>query len=59
MYPKSEKQLSKEDKDARKFVVRNVADDLFSLVQGPRSQYYEVLGKKDLVILFSALSGFW
>jgi hypothetical protein len=44
MYPKSEKQLSKEDKDARKFIVRNVADDLFSLVQGPRSQYYGVLG---------------
>jgi hypothetical protein len=47
MYPKSEKQLSKEDKDARKFIFRNVADDLFSLVQGPRSQYYEA--KKDLV----------
>jgi hypothetical protein len=59
MCPKSEKQISKEDKDARKFVVRNVADDLFSLVQGPRSQHYEVLGKKDLVILFSALSRFW
>jgi hypothetical protein len=44
MYPKSEKQLSKEDKDVRKFIVRNVADDLFSLVQGPRSQYYGVLG---------------
>jgi hypothetical protein len=30
-------QLSKEDKDARKFIVRNVANDLFSLVKGPRS----------------------
>ena len=37
-------QLSKEDKDARKFIVRNVANDLFSLIEGPRSQYYGVVG---------------
>jgi hypothetical protein len=43
---KSKTQLSKEDKDARKFIVRNVANDLFSLVQGPRSQYYGVLSRE-------------
>jgi hypothetical protein len=37
---KSKTQLSKEDKDARKCIVRNVDNDLFSLMQGPRSQYY-------------------
>ena len=36
--------LSKQDKDARKFIVRNVANDLFSLAQGPRSRYYGVIG---------------
>jgi hypothetical protein len=36
--------LSKQDKDARKFIVRNVANDLFSLVQAPRSQWYGVIG---------------
>jgi hypothetical protein len=44
MNPRSKTQLSKEDKDARNFIVRNVANDLFSLLQGPRSQYYGVIG---------------
>jgi hypothetical protein len=44
MCPKSKNQLSKEDEEARKFVVRNVANDLFSLLQGPRSQHCGVLG---------------
>jgi hypothetical protein len=39
------KLFSKEDdKDARKFIVRNVANDLFSLALGPRSHYYGVIG---------------
>jgi hypothetical protein len=37
-------ELSKQDKDARKCFVRNFANDQFSLVQGPRSQYYGVIG---------------
>jgi hypothetical protein len=36
--------LSKQDNDARKFIVRNVANNLFSLVQAPRSQWYGVIG---------------
>ena len=43
MFSKS-KTVSEDFKDARKFIVRNVANDLFSLIQGPRSQYYGVLG---------------
>jgi hypothetical protein len=44
MFPKSKTKLSKEDKDARNFIVRNVANDMFSLIQGPRSHYYGVIG---------------
>jgi hypothetical protein len=46
--PRTEKsattKLLKEDKDARKFIFRNVA--LFSLAQGPRSHYYGVIGRE-------------
>jgi hypothetical protein len=44
MDPTSKSQLSKEDKAARNFIVRSVAKDLFSLLQGPRKQYYGVIG---------------
>lgn len=44
MFMQGKAQLTKEDKDARKCIVRNVANDLFSLVQGPRSSYYGVIG---------------
>jgi hypothetical protein len=36
--------LTKEDNDARKLIVRNVANDLFSLMQGTRKQCYGVIG---------------
>jgi hypothetical protein len=36
--------LTKEDKDARKLILRNVAFDLFSLMQGTRKQCYGVIG---------------
>jgi hypothetical protein len=36
--------LSKEDKDAREFVDKNGANDLFFIVQGPRLQCCRVIG---------------
>jgi hypothetical protein len=38
--------LSKEDKDARKPIVMNVANELFSLMQGSRKQCYRVIGQQ-------------
>ncbi len=46
MDSRNKTKLSKEDKDARKVIAKNIANDLFSLVQGPRSQYYGVIGKE-------------
>jgi hypothetical protein len=36
--------LTKEDSDARKLILRNVANELFSLMQGTRKQCYGVIG---------------
>jgi hypothetical protein len=36
--------LTKEDKDARKLILRNVARELFSIMQGTRKQCYGVIG---------------
>jgi hypothetical protein len=38
------KKLTKEDNEARKLILRNVANDLFSLMQGTRKQCYGVIG---------------
>jgi hypothetical protein len=35
--------LTKEDKIARKLILRNVANELFSLMQGTRKQCYGVI----------------